>query len=122
MKCKLTLFILVILLLVGLCVGENVYLDHTFGEFSERIDKIKSQDPYDLDEILQTKKWWLSKVEILEITMSVQLLNDVTYTYGELIGAVKAEDYPSASGYLERLSLYASALCDMYKVKINNVL
>ena len=122
MKCKITVLILVLLFLIGICVGENVYLDRTFTEFSERIENIKSQDPYDLDAILETEKWWLSKVEILEITMSIQLLNDVTYTYGELIGAVKKEDYPSASGYLERLQLYAQSLCDMYKVKINNVL
>lgn len=122
MKFKITVFILTVIFLVAICVGENVYLDRTFGEFSGRIEKIKNQDPYDLDYILETEKWWLEKVEILEITMSIQLLNDVTYTYGELVGAVKKEDYASASGYLERLQLYASALCDMYKVKINNVL
>ena len=122
MKFKITVFILTVLFLVAICVGENVYLDRTFGEFSDRIEIIKEQDPYDLDYILETEQWWLKKVEILEITMSIQLLNDVTYTYGELVGAVKKEDYASASGYLERLRLYASALCDMYKVKINNVL
>lgn len=122
MKFKITVFIIVVLFLVGICVGENVYIDRTFGEFSERIENIKSQDPYDLETVLETERWWLKKVEVLELTMSVQLLNDVTYTYGELIGAIEKEDYQSASGYLERLELYASALCDMYKVKINNVL
>lgn len=122
MKCKITLFVLTILFLTGICVGENLYLDRTFNEFSDRIEQIKLQDPYDLNTALETEQWWLSKVEILELTMSIQLLNDVTYTYGELIGAIKKEDYQSASGYLERLELYASSLCDMYKVKINNVL
>ncbi len=122
MKCKITLFILVILFLIGICVGENVYLDRTFSEFSDRIEAIKQQNPYDLATVLETERWWLKKVETLELTMSVQLLNDVTYTYGELIGAIKKEDYQSASGYLERLQLYATSLCDMYKVKINNVL
>lgn len=121
MKYKLTIFILVTLFLVAVCVTENIYLDRTFGEFSERLIKISSQE-YDLEEILETEKWWLSKVEKLELTMSIQLLNDVTYTYGELIGAVKKEDYQSASGYLSRLQLYSRSLCDMYKVKINNVL
>lgn len=122
MKYKLTVFILVTLFLVAVCVTENIYLDRTFGEFSERLIKISSQEEYDLEEILETEKWWLSKVEKLELTMSIQLLNDVTYTYGELIGAVKKEDYQSASGYLARLQLYSRSLCDMYKVKINNVL
>ena len=122
MKFKITIFVVTVLLLTAICVGENIYLDRTFGEFSDRIEKIKAQDPYDLGDILETEEWWLKKVEILEITMSVQLLNDVTYTYGELIGAVRKEDYASASGYLERLQLYASALCDMYKVRINNIL
>ena len=122
MKYKLTVFILATLFLIAVCVTENIYLDRTFGEFSERLSRIALQEEYDLEEILETEKWWLSKVEKLELTMSIQLLNDVTYTYGELIGAVKTEDYQSASGYLERLKLYAQALCDMYKVKINNVL
>lgn len=122
MKCKLTVFILATLFLIAVCVTENIYLDRTFGELSERLERIKAQDKYDLNEVLDTERWWLNKVEKLELTMSIQLLNDVTYTYGELIGAVKKEDYQSASGYLERLQLYAQALCDMYKVKINNVL
>lgn len=122
MKYKLTVFILATLFLIAVCVTENIYLDRTFGEFSERLSRIALQEEYDLEEILETEKWWLSKVEKLELTMSIQLLNDVTYTYGELIGAVKKKDYQSASGYLERLKLYAQALCDMYKVKINNVL
>ena len=122
MKCKITVFVLTIVLLTAICVGENIYLDRTFGEFSDRIESIKSQNPYDLETILETERWWLKKVEVLELTMSIQLLNDVTYTYGELVGAVKKEDYESASGYLERLSLYATSLCDMYKVKINNIL
>lgn len=122
MKCKLTVFILATLFLISVCVTENIYLDHTFDELSERLERIEAQDEYDLDDILETERWWLSKVEKLELTMSIQLLNDVTYTYGELIGAVEKEDYQSASGYLERLKLYAQALCDMYKVKINNVL
>ena len=122
MKCKLTVFILATLFLISVCVAENVYLDRTFNEFSDRIEMIQAQEIYNLEDILETEKWWLKKVETLELTMSIQLLNDVTYTYGELIGAVEKEDYASASGYLERLKLYASALCDMYKVKINNVL
>ncbi|MBO4539430.1 MAG: DUF4363 family protein [Clostridia bacterium] len=122
MKFKLTVFIVVTLFLIAVCVGENIYIDRTFDEFSDRIEKLQAQETYDLDDIIETEKWWLKKVEVLELTMSIQLLNDVTYTYGELIGAVEKEDYQSASGYLERLKLYASALCDMYKVKINNVL
>ena len=122
MKFKLTIFIVSILFLIAVCVGENIYLDRTFGEFSKRIENLQAQEIYDLADILETKRWWLDKVEVLELTMSIQLLNDVTYTYGELIGAVEKEDYQSASGYLERLRLYSSSLCDMYKVKINNIL
>ena len=122
MKFKLTVFIVVTLFLIAVCVGENIYIDRTFGEFSKRIENLQAQEIYDLDDILETERWWLDKVEILELTMSIQLLNDVTYTYGELIGAVEKEDYQSASGYLERLKLYSLSLCDMYKVKINNVL
>ena len=122
MKFKLTIFIISVLFLIAVCVGENIYLDRTFNEFSDRIEMIQAQEIYNLEDILETEKWWLKKVEVLELTMSIQLLNDVTYTYGELIGAVEKEDYQSASGYLERLKLYSQSLCDMYKVKINNVL
>ena len=122
MKYKMTVFILATLFLIAVCVGENIYLDRTFNEFSDRIEMIQAQEIYNLEDILETEKWWLKKVETLELTMSIQLLNDVTYTYGELIGAVEKEDYQSASGYLERLKLYSQSLCDMYKVKINNVL
>ena len=122
MKFKLTVFIVVTLFLIAVCIGENIYIDRTFDEFSDRIERLQAQEPYDLDDIIETENWWLKKVEVLELTMSIQLLNDVTYTYGELIGAVEKEDYQSASGYLERLKLYSMSLCDMYKVKINNVL
>ncbi len=121
MKFKITIIVLSLLFLIGVCTAETIFIDNTFTELETRLGSIEQNGEYDLEKIYETKEWWDKRFKVLEITVSVTLLNDLNYTYGELIGAVEAGDAMSASGYRQRLYAYCECLKKTYTVRWTNV-
>lgn len=121
MKYKLTILILACLLLVGGSIAETVFIDKTFDAFEKKIEPLLNQESYSLEEITALSDWWEKKAEILEIFISVLQLNEITVTLGELEGAVRKEDYDSASALIDRIYEYSIRIKDMYMVKFNNI-
>ena len=80
------------------------------------------QEEYDYEMIVETAEWWRGKAEVLEIFVSVVQLNEISVTFGELVGAVKNEDYDSASALLDRIYCYSISIKDMYLPHISNIL
>ncbi len=122
MKFKITLLILSVLFLTFICVGEHLLIKNTFLHFDEAVTYIERQEEYSLDEVLALQSWWEKRSRFLELTVSVQILNDLSYTYGELVGAVRCEDYKSASAFLDRLHSYCHRLRETYQISIENIL
>ena len=50
------------------------------------------------------------------------LLNEIEITYGELIGAVNAEDYDSASALLNRIKSTSDAYSDTLGLRLGNII
>ena len=122
MRYKLTIIIVVCVLLVAGSILESVYLSKAFETLEEKLDKIMKQEEYDYEMIVETAEWWRGKAEVLEIFVSVVQLNEISVTFGELVGAVKNEDYDSASALLDRIYCYSISIKDMYLPHISNIL
>ena len=122
MKYKLTLVILACMILIGGSIAETVYIDKTFDAFEKKVEPLLCQEEYSFEEVNELSKWWAKKSETLEIFISVLQLNAITVTLGELEGAVRKEDYDSASALVDRIYEYAVRIKDMYMVKFNNIL
>ena len=122
MRYKLTIVIIVCVLLVVGSILESIYISKTFEELENKLEEIMKQEEYDYEMIVKTADWWRGKAEILELFISVVQLNEITVTFGELVGAVKNEDYDSASALLDRIYCYAMSIKDMYMPKLSNIL
>lgn len=123
-KKKLTLALVVLAIIVGLGIVEQIFIHKTFEEFSIRLESfiIEEDETYDYNAIVETQKWWEKKVKYLELFLPHVQLIDITITYGELVGAVGAEDYDSAQALLNRIQRTAEAFENTYGVRIGNII
>ncbi len=122
MKYKLTIAIVTLILVLGLAIGESIFIKHTFSRFNEKLEYLMQQEEYVYEDVKEVGEWWEKRSQWLEISVSVVQLNEITVTYGELVGAVENQDYDSASALLNRIYQYSIHICDMYMLKIENVL
>lgn len=123
-KMKLTLALVVLVVILGLGIFEQVFIHKTFEEFSDRLNGfiVEEDETYDYDAIVETQKWWEKKVKYLELFLPHVQLIDITITYGELVGAVGAEDFDSAQALLNRIQRTAESFENMYGVRIGNII
>ena len=124
MKNKLTVAIVVLVLIIGLGVFEQIFIHQTFKEFSERLETfiVDEDEEYDYDAIVETQKWWERKVKYLELFLPHVQLIEITITYGELVGAVGAEDYDSAQALLNRIQRTSESFENMYGIRMGNII
>ncbi|MBR2350002.1 MAG: DUF4363 family protein [Clostridia bacterium] len=124
MKNKLTVAIVVLVLIIGLGVFEQIFIHCTFKEFSERLETfiVEEDEEYDYDAIVETQKWWERKVKYLELFLPHVQLIEITITYGELVGAVGAEDYDSAQALLNRIQRTSESFENMYGIRMGNII
>lgn len=123
-KMKLTLAIVVLVVILSLGIFEQIFIQETFDEFSKRLQSfiVEEDETYDYNAIVETQKWWEKKVKYLELFLPHVQLIDITITYGELVGAVGAEDYDSAQALLNRIQRTAESFENMYGVRIGNII
>ena len=122
MKYKLTIVIVATVLLLAGSIAETIYIKNTFEDFEKRVEEQQNKEEYTLEEVIALADWWEEKAEKLEIFISVLQLNEITVTLGELEGAVRKEDYDTASALVDRIHEYAVRIKDMYMLKLNNIL
>ena len=122
MRYKLTLVIVATVLLLARSIAETIYIKNTFEDFEKRVEEQQNKEEYTLEEVIALADWWEEKAEKLEIFISVLQLNEITVTLGELEGAVRKEDYDTASALVDRIHEYAVRIKDMYMLKLNNIL
>ncbi len=121
MNWRLFFAILLAVVVVGLAVGEHVYLEKVFSDMEDKMDAIDASEELSYDEIKALEDWWLSKHRFLEIVLPHVQINDVTFTFGELLGAIIADDQPSAIAQFYRLKTTISAVSEMYGFRMGNV-
>ena len=120
---RLTIAIVVLVVMVALGVFEQVLIYKTFTEFEERLNEfiVEEDEEYDYDAIVETQKWWEKKAKYLELFLPHVQIIEITLTYGELVGAVGAEDHDSAQALLNRIKSTVQSFYNNYSVRIGNI-
>ena len=141
MKYRIAAAILTIILIMGAGTAEQIIVAETMDEMLSRLDSfiVEEDEVYDYDEIRQTGEWWEKRVydydeirqtgewwekrhKILELFLPHNQLSEISITYGELIGAVGAEDFDSAQALLTRIRMTCREFKNVYSVKIGNII
>lgn len=122
-KWKLTVAICLLCIISVMGIVEQLLIKNTFETFSEKLENfiVEEDETYDYDAVVETQKWWLKRVKYLELFLPHVQLTEITITYGELVGAVGAEDYDSAQALLNRIKSTSDTFQSAYKVRIGNV-
>lgn len=122
MRYKLTISIILTVLLLGGSIYETIFVENIFNDFNVMLDEVLTQEEFDIARINEIGEWWNKKSKQLALTIPHSQINEVTFTYKELVGAVEAEDFPSARALLTRIKEYSTSLCDTYKFSFGNVI
>ena len=93
--------IVVILIIIGLGVGEQIYLRHLFDDLYEKTLAIsQSLEEKDMqaasEQTLELKDWWNARKHLLESIVSHNETKEVTLRIAELEGYIEADDDKSA--------------------------
>ena len=120
---RLGVAICVLVVMIALGVFEQVLIAKTFTEFEERLEKfiVDEDEEYDYDAIVETQEWWEKKAKYLELFLPHVQIVEITITYGELVGAVGAEDHDSAQALLNRIKSTVESFSNNYSVRIGNI-
>lgn len=121
MKYKLTICIVVTVLLIGGGIWETLFVRDTFLSFGEMIDEISDRETYSLSDVTDLQSYWNGRADRLEITIPHVQLTEITVTLGELTGAVRNEDYDSASALLLRIRQYVDRIGALYGFSFRNI-
>lgn len=121
MKYKLTLVIVVTALLVAGGIWETIFVTQSFSALGEKIDEISDRETYSLEDVKALQNFWNEKADKLEITIPHVQLTEITVTLGELVGAVRNEDYDSASALLLRTRQYVDRIGSLYGFSFRNI-
>lgn len=95
--------IILLILIISLGVFEQVYLNRTFTELEERINRIISViSDQDLDYAIEltehTIEWWDKKLKIFELILPHEILNEVSLELYNVLGQLEGDDDSQAIG------------------------
>lgn len=123
MKYKLTIAIVITVLLLTGGILEEIYVAKVFDELSEKVEKVlqTESETYDLKELEDIHDWWKGKHRYLELFLPHVQLNEIEITYGEMLGAVKADDYEGAKAQLNRIYATSKAINEMLSFRLGNI-
>ncbi len=121
MNARFLIAVLVVLMLVGFSIGEEVYVSKVFEAHIEKLDAIDTSQALKEDEILALRDWWQKRHEKLEVILPHNNLNEITYVYGEMLGAIKAQDDKSAQAQFTRLRTTVATISEMYGFRVGNI-
>lgn len=121
MKAKLIIAITVIVVLIGFCVFDEIYVANTFRDFTEMLKIEEQKQSFDIEEIEAINRWWKETHQKLEVIVPHTQLNEITYAFGEFLGTIKADDLKSAEGQLHRLIETSEAMQAMYSFRLGNL-
>ena len=98
---KKGIFALIILLLIlGLGIGELFYLNHTYNTMKDRMSEVRNmlerEDAESYTAVVSAKEWWNKKKALLETLVSHNETKEMTLRLSELEGYVAIDDQKSA--------------------------
>lgn len=98
---KKGIFALIILLLIlGLGIGELFYLNHTYNTLKDRMSEVRNmierEDAESYTAVVSAKEWWNEKKVLLETLVSHNETKEMTLRLSELEGYLAIDDQKSA--------------------------
>lgn len=98
---KKGIFALIILLLIlGLGIGELFYLNHTYNTLKDRMSEVRNmierEDAESYTAVVSAKEWWNEKKALLETLVSHNETKEMTLRLSELEGYLAIDDQKSA--------------------------
>lgn len=124
MNARMIITVVLIVLLLAGGIALEVTISNVFNELSEKIDALVDYESvtYSLEDVEEIRIWWRKKHAFLETVLPHTQINEIEMSFGELVGAVAAEDYPSATAMLCRIRETSMALAEMFTFRIGNIL
>jgi hypothetical protein len=122
MKTKLIIVLVVVALVVAGAIWQEVYTHRTFETFAQKLQVLADKgEPIDINEARAVHEWWHKRQGVMLGFLPHTPLNEVQMTFGEFIGALVADDQPSAVAQLSRLQFTVHSLGDMFNLSFRNV-
>ena len=119
---KVIIVLVVIVLVFGGAIWQEIYAENTFNEFVTRIETIQENEELTIEDINDLRDWWRPHHNILVSFMPHVQLSEVDKTLGELAGGIMADDQKSATAQLNRLKATVESLADMFNLRLNNII
>lgn len=92
--------IIILLLILGLGIGELIYLNNTYNTMKDRMSEVRGmierEDEESYTAVIAAKEWWNEKKALLETLVSHNETKEMTLRLSELEGYVAIEDQKSA--------------------------
>ena len=92
--------LIILLLILGLGIGELFYLNHTYNTMKDRMSEVRNmierEDAESYTAVVSAKEWWNEKKALLETLVSHNETKEMTLRLSELEGYVAIDDQKSA--------------------------
>ncbi len=123
MNFKLIIAIVLITILVAGGIAQEIWLEKTLDKLEEKILNIPPEQDgnYDFNKIGELYHWWKGKYGALELLLPHTLLYTIDSNFGELVGAVEAEDGKTAQALLKRILYDCRVLATASDIRVGNV-
>ena len=122
MKHRLVIVLIVVTLVLAGAIWQEIYMERAFEQFGKKIEAVETKGELKLEDVKALREWWKPRHNVLVSFLPHIPLNEVEMTFGELIGALKAEDKDSAVAQLVRLRFTVDGLGDMFNLRVRNII
>ena len=117
--------IVAIILVVGLSVLEQSYLNKTFSEFSDilKCAKEKTEEETSVKEdVLSVQKFWVEKKKTLHVFIPHNDIKEIDLWIAEAVSLVEKDNFLDALSKLEVVIELTKQIPKTYKFKLENIL
>lgn len=124
---KIILTVVVVIIILALGIGEQVFMQKAFDDLVARCEEIQ-QLLIDKDysearkAVSQTKEWWAGKRNILEFTCPNNDIKDIYKEIGELEGTLQSEMYDDSITRTNVIKSMAENSKNLLAYRIKNIL
>lgn len=110
---KIIIFSIILIIIIGAGIWENIFIKDTFSEFNERMLEIGEYIENDDSQsaLVKTQEltvWWKKKLNVIEVVAYSPDIRLVSVTLAELEGSLKINDI--ANSQSKHTSILALAL------------
>ena len=124
---KIILTVVLVVVILALGIGEQVFMQKAFDDLVARCEEIQqlliNKDYSEARKaVAQTKEWWAGKRNILEFTCPNNDIKDIYKEIGELEGTLQSEMYDDSITRTNVIKSMAENSKNLLAYRIKNIL